>query len=508
MKALRSAQRGISALMVIFLAALTSASAVTPASAAGPLDEINHIIVIYQENWSFDSLYGLFPGANGIANAGDTVRQKDKNGQPYTTLPQPLDNTKKPTIPDPRFPADLPVGPFDEGKYVPVDQKSGDLGSRFYQEQNQIDGGKMDKFVAYSDGAGLAMGHYDAAFMPEGNLAQKYTLADNFFHGAFGGSFLNHFFLVCACAPVWPSAPASMVVKPGPDGKMMDGVVTPDGYVVNTAFTVNTPHPATITNTASLLPQQTMPNIGDRLSENGVSWAWYSGGWNDAVAGHPDPLFQFNHQPFAYFANYADGTPGRAQHLKDEQDFLTALKTNNLPSVSFIKSIGADNEHPGYASLWQGQQHVADLVSAVENSPYWEDTAVIVTYDEYGGFWDHVAPPVVDRFGPGSRVPAIIISPYAKKGYVDHTQYDTTSILKTIEVRWNLAPLGTRDAAAAPLTNAFDFGGADGDTPAGMPRTGGGPSLPDVWLPISAGAILLLAGAVVRKRFSGRTASR
>jgi phospholipase C len=286
----------------------------------------------------------------------------------YTALPQPLDNTKKPTIPDPRFPADLPVGPFDEGKYVPVDQKSGDLGSRFYQEQNQIDGGKMDKFAAYSDGAGLAMGYYNAAFLPEGKLAQKYTLADNFFHGAFGGSFLNHFFLVCACAPVWPSAPASMVAKPGPDGKMMDGVVTPDGYVVNTAFTVNTPHPAAITNTASLLPQQTMPNIGDRLSENGVSWAWYSGGWNDAIAGHPDPLFQFNHQPFAYFANYADGIPGRAQHLKDEQDFLTALKTNNLPSVSFIKSIGADNEHPGYASLWQGQQHVADLVSAVENS--------------------------------------------------------------------------------------------------------------------------------------------
>jgi phospholipase C len=119
-----------------------------------------------------------------------------------------------------------------------------------------------------------------------------------------------------------------------------------------------------------------------------------------------------------------------------------------------------------------------------------------------------VAPPVVDRFGPGSRVPAIIISPYAKKGYVDHTQYDTTSILKTIEVRWNLTPLGTRDAAAAPLTNAFDFGGADGGTPAGMPRTGGGPSLPDVWVPISAGAILLLAGGAVRRRFSGRTASR
>ena len=487
------------ALMLTIAAGLTGPSR---ASAAGPLDRINHIVVIYQENWSFDSLYGSFPGANGIAQAGDTVRQVDKNGTPYSTLPQPIDSTQKPPVPDPRFPANLPMQPFDEGKYVPGDQKTGDPGSRFYQEQYQIDGGKMDRFAAWSDAAGLAMGYYDATHMPEGKLAEQYTMADNFFHAAYGGSFLNHFWLICACSPTWANAPASKVAQLDANGRMVkDGVVSPDGYAVNTAYTVNTPHPATITDTAQLLPEQTMPTIGDRLNETGISWTWYSGGWNDAVAGHPDPLFQSNHQPFAYFANYADGTPGRAAHLKDEKDFLTALSTNNLPSVSFIKSIGADNEHPGYASLLQGQQHVADLVSAVQNSPYWSDTAIVVTYDENGGFWDHVAPPTVDRWGPGTRVPAIIISPFAKKGYVDHTQYDTTSILKTIEVRWNLAPLGTRDAAANPLTNAFDAAaGAGAVAPTGMPQTGLGFAPLDLAILCGAGLLLAVAGFALRRR--------
>jgi acid phosphatase len=125
--------------------------------------------------------------------------------------------------------------------------------------------------------------------------------------------------------------------------------------------------------------------------------------------------------------------------------------------VSFVKPLGPDNEHPGYAALQRGQQYVADVVKSIQASPYWKDTAIIITYDEFGGRYDHVAPPAGDRWGPGTRIPAIIISPYARKGYVDHTRYDTTSILKFIETRWNLSPLGTRDAAVNNLLNAFDF---------------------------------------------------
>src|SRR5262249_15124232 len=159
------------------------------------------------------------------------------------------------------------------------------------------------------------------------------------------------------------------------------------------SFSINQPHPTTITDTTKLVPNQTMPTIGDRLNEKNFSWAWYSGGWNDALAGHADPLFQFHHQPFIFFQNYADGTAAKKTHLKDETNFFADLKSNNLPAVSFIKPLGPDNEHPGYTSLLRGQQHVASLVSAIQASPYWKDTAIIITYDEHGGAWDHVAPP-------------------------------------------------------------------------------------------------------------------
>ena len=423
---------------------------------AGGLQKLNHIVVIYQENWSFDSLYGKYPGANGLDNAADTTPQVDKNGEPYVTLPQPLNTLFSPAVPDPRFPADLPVQPFDTIKFVGANQQTGDLVHRFYHEQYQIDGGKMDKFITWSDAAGLVMSYYDATEMPEGKLAQQFTLMDNFFHGAFGGSFLNHQFLICACAPTWSDAPSNIVAQLDDNGVITrDGQVTPDGFAVNTSYSVNTPHPASAT---ALMPNQTAPTIGDRLSEKGVPWAWYSGGWTTAMLGHPDPLFQSHHQPFAYYANYADGTAGRADHLRDETDFYTDVAQNRLPAVSFIKPLGPDNEHPGYATLQNGQLHVTDLVNAVMSSPAWAETAIIITYDEHGGRWDHVPPPTIDRWGPGIRVPTIVISPFARRGFVDHTQYETSAILKLIETRWSLAPLSTRDATAGDLLTAFDFG--------------------------------------------------
>jgi phospholipase C len=178
------------------------------------------------------------------------------------------------------------------------------------------------------------------------------------------------------------------------------------------------------------------------------------------LAGNADPLFQWHHQPFAYFDNYAPGTQGQRSHLQDETDFFNDLYGDNLPAVSFIKPLGPDNEHPGYTNLLQGQQHVANIVDAVQNSSAWDSTAIIVTYDENGGRWDHVSPPVRDEWGPGSRVPALIISPFARSGYVDHTQYDTSSILKTIEEIWNLQPLNQRDANAPDLRHAFNFSSA------------------------------------------------
>jgi phosphodiesterase/alkaline phosphatase D-like protein len=150
--------------------------------------------------------------------------------------------------------------------------------------------------------------------------------------------------------------------------------------------------------------------------------------------------------------------PTSAAHLQDENNFYAALANGTLPQVTFIKPLGPDNEHPGYASLLQGQQHVASLVQAVQNSPYWAHTAIIITYDENGGRWDHVAPPDNNGiWGDGTRVPTIVISPFAKRGFVDHTEHDTLSILATIENRFNVKPLNNLDKNASTLASSFQM---------------------------------------------------
>ncbi len=210
-------------------------------------------------------------------------------------------------------------------------------------------------------------------------------------------------------------------------------------------------------NVANTLPPQHDVTIGDLLSLKGVTWAWYAGAWQDALSGgrgKPVPFFQFHHQSFNCFAQYAPSTASRADHLKDGGmggvEFIKDIDAGKLPQVTFYKPQGNLNEHPGYTDAMSGDEHIADVIAHLEKSPQWAHMLVVVTYDENGGFWDHVAPPKADRWGPGSRIPAIIVSPYARKGTVDHTLYDTTSILRFITRRFHLpilAGLAERDAA-------------------------------------------------------------
>jgi phospholipase C len=444
--------------MIVRYTALAAAAAAIAASVScsddssgpksGTINKVNHVVVIYLENRAFDNTYGEFAGATGLADAAGALPQIDSSGDVYDSLPQ---------VAGQPYPTNLPNAPFDIAQYVPPTVATRDLVHRYYQEQVQIDGGKMDKFVNVSDAQGLSMGHYHTSVLPMAAEASNYVLCDHFFHSAFGGSFLNHQFLIAAAAPTFPGAPASAVaVLDGSGHVITDGYVTPDGFAVNTSYSVNAPHPSSAP-ANGLVPNQTNPTIGDRLSAAGQTWAWYSGGWNDALNGNPAATFQFHHQPFIYYANFADGTQAKADHLKDETDFMTAAAAGTLPAVSFVKPIGVNNEHAGYADIITGENHTIDLINAVRNGPNWKDAVIIVTYDENGGFWDHVAPPTIDKWGPGSRVPAIIISPFAKRGFVDKTQYETVSILAFIEKRWGLTPLNDRDRNASPLLNAFDF---------------------------------------------------
>jgi acid phosphatase len=317
--------------------------------------------------------------------------------------------------------------------------------------------------------------------------------------------------LIAAAAPVYPNAPTTMQATLDATGQLAldpttgkivhDGNVTPIGgrsfsipwrtfdknYAVNTIFSTNLATPNTNPSAASYLPSQNdsdpndstrpyIPTIGDRLSARHVSWKWYSGGWDDALASSAsnpanagivltnppvDPLFQWHHQPFAFYDNYAPWKNGQrnpvsAQHLQDEKNFFLDLQNNTLPAVSFIKPLGPNNEHPGYADLLQGQQHVADLVNAVKESDYFGNTLIIVTYDEHGGRWDHVPPPLANGiWGDGSRVPGLVIGPFAKQGFIDHAEHDTLSILKTIELLFGVPPLNQYDARATSLASSL-----------------------------------------------------
>ena len=263
-----------------------------------------------------------------------------------------------------------------------------------------------------------------------------------------------------------------------------DGNLTPDFFAVNTMQppyqpSANKPveggDPAMADpNQPTTLPPQTVTNIGDLMSGKGVTWAYWSGAWQAALDGKnatPVPNFQFHHQPFNYFKNMAPGTENR-QHIKDAGlggvEFIKTIDAGKLPQVSFYKPQGNLNEHAGYADVQSGDAHLADLVAHLEKSPQWGHMLVVITYDENGGFWDHVAPPKADRWGPGSRIPAFIISPFAKKGTVDHTENDSTSPIRFITKRYDLPELDglkARDKALADnnqppmgdLTEALDF---------------------------------------------------
>jgi acid phosphatase len=364
-------------------------------------------------------------------------------------------------------------------------------------------------------------------------LAREFVLADHFFQGAFGGSFLNHQYLICACAPEYPAAdtaaahPSIAILAKDPSGHYLPrletapgsprsaldgpprfaltGNITPANYFGDGKFyAVNTMQPAyqpsgnppaagasdlyADPSKATTLPPQSAPTIGDRLDAKHVPWAWYSGSWNAALAdgrrppaqvrraiyapptpgGSPD--FQPHHQPFNYYAEFdpTTGALARAAHLKDYADLIADAAAGRLPAVAFYKPQGNLNQHPGYATIADGDAHIADLVAKLRASPQWSRMVIVITYDEFGGAWDQVAPPHGDLLGPGARIPAIVISPLAKRRTVDHTPYDTASVLRLIIRRFGLDTLPgivRRDGALAEhgepplgdLTNALDL---------------------------------------------------
>ncbi|MEY2152359.1 acid phosphatase [Rhodanobacter sp. 115] len=499
----------------------TKPAAGKPATAAGsgPRDataldaalreHIRHVVVIYAENRAFNNLFADFPGLQNplAALKPEQYRQRDRDGSELTTLPpiwhglvkhEQVVNHRTWKIDEDAI-TGLPNAPFalaaPDGTPLPHGVVTRDLIHAFYQNQQQINGGKNDGFVAWGDSGALVMGHYadSASNLRLWRLAEQYTLCDNFFMGAFGGSFLNHQYLVAAQPPYYPHAdtspaklqiariegddPTGLVLKLTPDSpaSAMQGrakplgpnALTPDFWAVNTmgppyqpAWTKDPAHPLLADpNDYGTLPPQVHANIGDRLSAGGVDWAWYAGAWQMALDGNGDhgirasfpesPNFQNHHQPLNYFKNLAPGTAARGEHLRDggtgetpkTNRLLAAIEAGELPTVTFYKPQGNLNMHAGYSDVEAGDRHITQVVAALQKSPLWQHAMVIITVDENGGWWDHVAPPKGDRWGPGTRIPALVVSPHAKKGHVEHTIYDTGSIQRFLNRRFNLEPL-------------------------------------------------------------------
>lgn len=461
-------------------------------------DQVKTVVVIYAENRSFNNLFADFPGLEKLLSAltATDAQQRDRDGSVMTSLPptwggvlqvgpQTVDGVTYPS--EVQFQQNLPNAPFalkgPNAEDLPLSLVTRDLWHVFYQNQMQINGGKNDGFVAWGDAGGLVMGHYAQSrySLRLWDVAKEFVLCDNFFQGAFGGSFLNHHYLISATAPFYPNAaqsvakaqiatlqgddptdtrlkpldnsPASAMTGPPQFGP---SALTPDGYGVNTLAPpywptwIRDPENPDYSkpDLPNVLVPQTHEHIGDKLSKKNIDWAWYAGAWQATLEQFKDsggipkiPNFQYHHQPFNYFKQ--QGPQNRVERDKRLRDgglgdesttnkFFADAQAGKLPAVSFYKPQGNLNMHAGYADVASGDRHIARALKVLQESPQWKNMVVVVTVDENGGWWDHVAPPKGDRWGPGTRIPALVVSPFARKGTVDHTVYDTASILRLI----------------------------------------------------------------------------
>jgi phospholipase C len=418
-------------LQALCLCSLVLVSAVAPLVSADEADgepkpntPIEHFIYLMQENHSFDNYFGTYPDADGIP--------------PNTCMPE------DPTDPD----NTECIEPFHLGTR-PVE----DLDHNLITHERQFRDGQMDGFVyAFrqegKDGE-LTMGYYDDRDLPfYWNIADEYVLFDRFFCSAKGGSVRNHMFWVAGQAGVKDPRKDSV-----PDEGWGD-----------------------------------IPTIFDRLQEKGISWKFYVQNYDPNITfrdrGTGDKSAQVVWVPLLAYARYLDD-PELSSRIVNLDQYYEDLANDELPAVSFIVPSGASEHPPG--SILAGQRFVKGLINALMQSDAWESSAFLWTYDDWGGWYDHVPPPIVDDWGYGFRAPALLVSPYAKRGHVDSTVLDFTSGLKFIEENWDLQPLAERDAEANNFLSAFDFSQPPRE-PRIVPSTRNEPEMRIPWRPGLYGA--------------------
>ncbi|GAB3883810.1 phospholipase C [Terrabacter terrigena] len=484
------------------LAASVPAVAADPGAAGAPAvgrdrvaattTPVKHLVVIYQENVSFDHYFATYPHA---ANAPGEPAFRPAPGTPSVNgLGASLQAPNNPNS----------VQPFRLGR---SQAQTCDQDHTYTDEQKAFDHGAMDKFVEtvgrgagtcadYGHGKGLVMGYYDGNTVTGlWNYAQHFAMSDNSYSTTFG-----------------PSTPGALNLVSGQTHGF-----TPDGGAVPATSTtvIGDPQPTgdrCDSRDTSASADGRNKNIGDLLNAKGVTWGWFQGGFADCTATHTDAGgvvskdYIPHHEPFQYYASTANldhtrpsstaeiGHAGPANHQYDLTDFWSAVGAGRMPSVSYLKAAAFQDGHAGYSTPLDEQRFLVDTLNRLQKTPEWKDTAVVVAYDDSDGWYDHQMSPIVnhsqeandaltgpgtcgdnpadvsggyqDRCGYGPRQPLLVISPFAKKNFVGHTVTDQTSILKFVEDNWSTGRVGNSsfDTKAGPLTNLFDFStAADGD---------------------------------------------
>ena len=487
MKARRCLLVGSAGAVVVAAGGLLGAMAVPGAAAARAATPIQHLIVIYQENRSFDNYFGTYPHA---ANPPGEPAFHARLGTPAVNGLSDALLTSNPNLANPqRLDRSQEITCDNNHKYVPM--------------QQAYDGGLLDEFVQSvgSAGAGcdpsLTMDYYDGNTVTGlWNYAQRFAMSDNNFASTFG-----------------PSVPQALNLIAG----QTHGLTTsaPTSAVANGALIANLP-PARDDCDASgavnpTTLQMTGRNIGDLLNARGVTWGWFTGGFKPTAVVNGRAVCGSTHDniggaaqndygeddPFQYYPSTNNahhlppsaaamiGRSDQARHQYDLSDFWAAADAGRMPAVSFLRAPSYQQGHPGYSDPLDEQHFLIDTINRLQELPSWRSTAVIITWDESDGWYDHVMPPIVspsndpahdvlggpglcgtpkpgaylDRCGYGPRIPVLVISPYSRQNFVDHALTAQSSIIAFIEENWGLGPIGDQslDARSGTLDAMFDF---------------------------------------------------
>ena len=443
------------AICVLFLVSVI----VTPIDlSVSASSKIKHLIFIVQENHTFDNYFGTYPGANGILpNTALPLGINDTNSgyvSPFhlsAAVPVSIVGDELP--PGISDPEELAVAAADPSSpfHLTAQSIGRDIEHSAEAARTAYDNGKMDGFIQ-AVGTDLTMGYYDRSDIPYyWDYADHYVLDDNFFSSELGPSFPNHLYIAS-----------------GNDGPINAN----DPWIFNGSIINNPPSELPYGGSAPLVvwpgADLTWSTLAEELSISNVSWTWYDGNINplEPTLWNVLPLFD-------YFQAHQQEL---VDHVKNTESFAFDVATDKLPAVSWIMPgtwhpptlpsvFGHESvsEHPP-ARCDAGMDYVAYLIDQVMNSPSWQSTAIVLTWDDYGGFYDHVRPPQIDQSGLGFRVPTLVISPWAKHNYIDHTQYEFSSMLTLAEHTFNLPSLCARDVVSNDMMNSFDFNQASQPT--------------------------------------------